>query len=356
MTGSEKRVDRGGASGPTMRAAVYQGNRTVVVETRPIPTPGPQEVLIEVSHCGICGSDLHFVMEDWGRPGAVHGHEYSGVIVDVGAEVNGWRVGDRVIGGPGRGCGGCDPCRLGSTHLCLDRDKAGVTPSQGAFAAYKALPAAQLFRVPDGLDLRSAALTEPTAVALRGVRRSAVRPGQRVLVTGAGPIGLLSVAILRALGIDDVTVSEPGSRRRERATAVGATQAIAPDELAQPGLPMDLIDEPYHAALECSGRADAMVAALAALGRSGTLVLSGTGMVRPKFDANRIILNELIVTGSVEYTRIDFEDAIALLDGGGLPVSDLIEPEDVHLAEVQRAMERLVAGELAGKVMVVPHA
>jgi (R,R)-butanediol dehydrogenase/meso-butanediol dehydrogenase/diacetyl reductase len=340
----------------TMLAAVYKGQRTVCVEELPLPVPGATDVLIEVSHCGVCGSDLHFVMEDWGHPGSVHGHEYSGRIVAVGDEVAGWSVGDRVVAGPDHGCGRCGPCLAGNAHLCLSRERVGATPSRGAFAAYKVVDADSLYRVPEGLDLRTAALTEPVAVALRGVHRSGITPGNRALVTGAGPIGLLTISVLRALGIDDVTASEPGELRRALAVRVGATRVVVPDELVAPKLPMDLVETPYDAAFECSGRADAVQAALAQLGRSGTLVLSGTGMVRPKLDCNRVILNELVVTGTVEYTPGDFEEAIGLLASGRLPTADLIEADDVPLGGLQHAMEQLVAGQLAGKVMVVPRA
>ena len=340
----------------TMPAAVHQGQGTVTVEQLPVPEAGPGQVVLEVSHCGICGSDLHFVIEGWGRPGSVHGHEYSGIIAAVGPGAGEWSVGDAVIGGPDQGCGDCGPCRQGRANLCLNKHKAGVTPSQGAFAAYKVVEGDSLFGLPEGLDLRSAALTEPVAVALRGVLRSGLQPGQRALVTGAGPIGLLSIAVLRALGVDDITVSEPGERRRELALKVGAGRAVLPDQLESPRLPMDLVDAPFDAAIECSGRAEAMTGALSQLGRAGTLVLSGTGMVRPAFDSNRIILNELVITGTIEYTREDYRRAIDLLASGRLPVELLIEPDDVPLSGVQRAMEQLAAGELAGKVMVVPHA
>src|SRR5437899_2793963 len=337
-----------------MPAAVYQGDHRLAVERRPLPDVGADDVLIEVSHCGICGTDLHMVIEGWGHAGAIGGHEYSGVIVAAGEGAGRWAVGDRVVGGPDHGCGECGPCRTGRPHLCIHRHKAGVTPFQGAFAAYKQVAARQLFRIPDELDLRTAALTEPLAVAYHGVLRTHVEPPGRALVTGAGPIGLLTIAVLRHLGVHDVTVSEPGELRRERAVEVGATRAIPPDELVEPALPMDLVDEPYDAAFECSGRPDAMQAALTQLARGGTLVLSGTGMKRPRFDPNRIILNELVVTGSVEYTPDDFDRCIELLASGVLPTKLLIEPADVPLSDLQRAMERLAAGELPGKVLVVP--
>jgi (R,R)-butanediol dehydrogenase/meso-butanediol dehydrogenase/diacetyl reductase len=341
----------------TMPAAVYQGQRTVTLEQLPIPEPGPGEVVLEISHCGICGSDLHLMMEDMGQPGSTGGHEYSGVITAVGPGVEGWAVGERVVGGPDVGCGTCSLCVAGRANLCLHKGQAGVGSYQGAFAAYKKLDAGSLFRIPSQLDLRTAALTEPTAVALRGVRRSGLRTGERALVTGAGPIGLLSIAVLRAFGVDDVTVTEPAPKRRQRALDVGARVAIEPGDLpATPGHPGQLVDQPFHGAIECSGRADAMEAALGQLAPAGTLVLSGTGLKRPKFDSNRIILNELSVTGTVEYTHDDYAQAIGLLASGRLPVAALIEPNDVPLSRIQQAMEQLVAGDLPGKVMVVPRA
>ena len=339
-----------------MPAAVYKGSRTVVVEDVPVPDPGPGQVLLRVSHCGICGSDLHLMMEDLGIPGSVGGHEYSGVVAEVGPAVQGWAVGDRAVGGPGPGCGRCTPCRAGRSNLCLERAHLGRMPSMGAFAPYKVVDAAALFRVPDALDLRTAALTEPVAVALRGVRRAGAGPGTRVLITGAGPIGVLTLAVLRAGGVDDITVSEPAPLRAELARRLGAATVVSPEDLAAPALPMELTAAPFQMAFECSGSAAAMEATLGQLDRAGTLVLSGTGMRRPRFDTNRIILNELVVTGTIEYTKEDYDMALELLAEARLPTAELTEPEDAPLSGVQRAMEQLAAGELAGKVLVAPDA
>lgn len=339
-----------------MPAAVYRGQRTVAVEKVPVPDAGPEEVLVEVSHCGICGSDLHMVLEGWGAPGSISGHEYSGIVARVGSRVEGWAPGDRVVGGPSRGCGRCDPCRAGRANLCAVRPKSGVDPFVGAFARYKVAGSSALYRIPDELDLRTAALTEPLAVAVHGVRRVGPRPSGRALVTGAGPIGLLTVAVLRAAGVRRITVSEPGRKRKVLARKVGATEVIDPERLAVPALPMDVVDHPYQMAFECSGRPEAMELAAANLDRGSTLVLLGTGMERPKFDPNRIILNELVVTGAVEYTPEDYTAALDLLATGRVPAEVLIEPEDQPLDRLQWAMEQLGHGELAGKVLVVPGA
>lgn len=339
-----------------MLAAVYRGAHTIAVEERPLPAIGPDQVLIEVSHCGICGSDLHTLYEDWGVPGSVAGHEYSGVIVEVGGRVSGWHLGDRVVGGPAAGCGTCRPCRTGRTHLCAGRARPGFDSYVGAFAGYKALDADRLYRVPEGLDLRTAALTEPVAVALRGIRKASLEPDDRVLVTGAGPIGLLTVAVLHAFGISRVTVSEPVLLRRERAGRLGAESVLEPGQLELPPMPTDRVAAPFQAAVECSGRNEAMEAALANLDVGGVLVLSGTGMRRPRFDPNRIILHELTVTGTVEYTPDDYHAALDLLASGRLPVDLLIEPEDQPLGRLEWVLGQLSRGELAAKVMVVPRA
>jgi threonine dehydrogenase-like Zn-dependent dehydrogenase len=247
-------------------------------------------------------------------------------------------------------------CRSGRTQLCTGRVAAGITKVSGAYAEYKVVDADALFRIPDAMDLRTAALTEPVAVARRGVRRAGAQPGDRILVTGAGPIGLLTVAVLAAGGVADITVSEPNPKRRRLAEKLGASTTISPHDLERAAGPMDLVAAPYQYAFECSGRTDAMEAGLENLDRAGTLVLSGTGMQRPQFDPNRLIVHELVVTGTVEYTPDDFRAAIGLLAEGRLPVDVLIEPEDLPLTRLQWGMERLMAGELAGKVMVAPRA
>src|SRR3954467_125970 len=246
----------------TMRAAVYQGPRIIEVQDLPMPELAPDDVLVEIDYCGVCGSDLHFVIEGWSAPGRVRGHEWSGRIAALGADVDGWSVGDRVVGGP-LPCGECRWCKDGRTSLCR---RAGIQgdsdyESAGAYAQFHRTSANRLHRIPDRLDQRAAALTEPLAVALHGISRARVQPGDRVLVTGGGPIGLLTVAALKATGIEDITVSEPASARPARAPRVGAARALTPEELpAPPAMPMDIIDEPYDAAIECSGRGSAMEA------------------------------------------------------------------------------------------------
>jgi threonine dehydrogenase-like Zn-dependent dehydrogenase len=240
--------------------------------------------------------------------------------------------------------------------LCAARDTPGIGPERGAFATYKLTAADELLRLPAGLEPRAAALVEPLAVALHGITRSGIRPGQHALVLGAGPIGALTIAALRALGVDDVACAEPGERRQALARAVGATAVRHPGDLvvptmAQPGL---VVPGAVDVVLECSGKAVAMEAGLAQLVRGGTLVLVGAGIEPPRFDPNRILLNELVVTGAFTYDPGGFEQALELLASGRIPVDVLIEPEVVPLDGLLDAMIGLAEGRLAGKVLVRP--
>ncbi|MGH3579371.1 MAG: zinc-dependent alcohol dehydrogenase, partial [Mycobacterium sp.] len=214
----------------TMPAAVNHGKDDLRIEEVAVPELGPGDALVEVSYCGICGSDVHFVTEGWGAPGSTGGHEWSGVVIDVGSQVTKWHLGDQVIGGPGHGCGTCAMCLARRPSLCENRGTPGTTPgTRGAFARYKQADAESLLKVPEGLSLREAALTEPLAVAVHAASMAKAKAGQRILVSGAGPIGLLVTSVLKVWGVDDITVCEPGQMRLERARALGAAAVITPD-------------------------------------------------------------------------------------------------------------------------------
>ncbi len=341
----------------SMQAAVLQGPGRVDVTEVPVPDVGADDVLVSVDLCGICGSDLHMVLEGWAAPGSWQGHEWIGTISAVGPAVTKWRPGDVVVGGPMVRCGTCAMCIAGRPSLCADRDTPGIGLEQGAFATYKVSRADEVLPMPDGLDARSAALAEPLAVALHGIHQGHVAPEHRVLVLGAGPIGALTIAALRAMGVEDVACAEPSPGRQALAAAVGATRVIHPDELvvpsiAEPGL---VVDGAVDVVLECSGKAKAMEAGLAQLVRGGTLVLVGAGIEPPRFDPNRILLNEVVITGAFTYDQGGFEEALALLASGSMPVEALLEPEEVSLTGLVDAMRALAEGRLAGKVLVRPN-
>ena len=337
-----------------MPAAVYEGRGRLAVRELPVPPVGPDEVLVEVSHCGICGTDLHLVLEERARPGSVLGHEWSGTVAARGARVEGWEVGAPVVATPLLGCGECRACRRGRPSVCLRRAPPDYLAFRGAFTRYVTVAASRLASLPPGLSTRAAALTEPTAIALHAVALGAAGPGDRVLVSGAGPVGLLVTAVLRAQGVDDVTVVEPSAVRRARALAVGAAAAVPPSELAVPrmGLP---VDDPFTVVLECSGNAAGAAAALDQLDFAGTLVFVGTGHDPTPVNHNRVIILELTLVGAYNYGADGFGTALALLAGGRLPLDALIEPGDIPLNALAATMQALARAEIAGKVLVRPE-
>jgi 2-desacetyl-2-hydroxyethyl bacteriochlorophyllide A dehydrogenase len=334
-----------------MPAAVYQADGSIRVEQLPVPEAASGQALIEVSHCGICGTDLHLVLERYARPGSVLGHEWSGTVVE--APAGSVPVGTPVVVDRTPGCGHCRACLRGRPSVCLRRSPPDYFGFRGAFTRYVTAPADRLLPLPAGLALRTAALTEPTAIAIHAVNLAGVDANDRVLVTGGGPVGLLITAALVARGIRDVTVSEPAAARRQRALEVGAAAAVAPDVLepAPMGRP---VASPYTVAFECSGVAQAAEAALDQLDYAGTLVFVGTGKDWPRINHNRAIVLELTVIGAYNYDPGGFGPALELLASGELPVDLLVEPVDVTLPELRVTMDRLAAGELPGKVMVRP--
>jgi 2-desacetyl-2-hydroxyethyl bacteriochlorophyllide A dehydrogenase len=338
----------------TMKAAVYVKPGVVSVQQRALPEVLPDQVLVRVGYCGICGTDLHMVLEGWAPRNSILGHEYSGTIVALGDAVVGWQIGQTVVAQPAISCGQCKFCLRHRPSLCTRSVEIGMQGYQGAFAEYKAVAAKDLLLVPEGLTAREAALCEPLAVALHCISRSPVTTDMRVMVSGAGPIGLLIIAVLASRGHQDIVACEPVERRRQRALAVGATAAIAPGELAIPDFPIQQVAQPFDIVYECSGKSAAVECALGNLAKGGTLVLMGTGLERPKLDAMRVITSEITVTGALNYDEDGFAQAMQLLAKKILPLQHLIEPVDVPLEGLLDHMQALVAGELAGKVMVEP--
>jgi (R,R)-butanediol dehydrogenase/meso-butanediol dehydrogenase/diacetyl reductase len=335
-----------------MSAAVYVGDGQIAVEQVPCPEPGPGEVLVEVAECGICGSDLHMVFDRYAKPGAILGHEWSGIVA-AAPDDTGWAPGDRVVGNSSPGCGHCRPCRRGRPSVCLNRARPDFAGYRGAFCQFKTAAAEDLIRIPDTLPTRVAALAEPMAITLHALRLAEVEPGDRILVTGAGPVGLLLVAVLRAQGHAAITVSEPSAVRRRQALAAGATRAVTPDALEAPPMALPVV-EPYDLVFECSGRASALETGLGQLDYAGTLVVVGTGFEPPRINQNRMIIFELEMIGAYNYNDEGFQPAVDLLDKGQLPFDALIEPDNIPLGEVMVSMERLARGDIPSKVMVQP--
>lgn len=340
----------------TMPAAVIEGPGSIAVRDHPRPSVEDHDVLVEVSYCGVCGSDIHMALEGWAPPGTIAGHEWTGVVTEVGPNVRRWKVADEVVGGPARRCGQCGPCRAGRPSLCDERSTPGKSDWSGAFARFIRVHEDELLPLPNGLSLRDAALAEPLAVALHAITRAQLENNETALVIGAGPIGQLVLAALRARGVERVEAVEPAPNRRDLARALGATIVHMPDELEVPSIaePERIVGSAVDVVFECSGKRAAMEAGLAQLRRGGRLILVGAGIEPPRFDPNRILLNEIVITGSFVYDADGFEQALALLESGTLPIELLLEPGDIPLGDLLGTMQRLATGEVAAKVLVAP--
>ncbi len=219
------------------QSVVWDRETGITVESRPEPTATAGHVVLRVDVSGLCGADLHIAAGEYplAKSPVVLGHEYAGTIVEIGAGVQGWQVGDRVVLDPNIPCGGCRFCHDAKPHLCANPECLGVT-IDGGMAQYSAVPVSRIYRVPDGLSMTAAALTEPLACVLHAVDRANLRAGDTAIVLGTGPIGLLCAALLKTAGASRILVSDPQDARRAHIAEFGG-EPLTPDQVP-PARPM----------------------------------------------------------------------------------------------------------------------
>ncbi|OSM42357.1 NAD(P)-dependent alcohol dehydrogenase [Nesterenkonia sp. PF2B19] len=303
-----------------MRAAVLQAPGEITVEERPVPLPNPGDVLVRVTAVGICGSDVHYYRE--GRIGPfvveeplVLGHESAGVVAAVGDGVDASRIGERVSVEPQRIDWSSTQARAGRYNLDPQVQFFATPPVDGAFAEYVTIPAMFAHRLPEGISDEAGALLEPLSVAVAAARKSRLGVGDHVLVTGAGPIGLILTQVARALGAAEVTVTDVSPERLSLAEAHGATAALdAGTDLS--GLGADVL-------LEASGAPSAITAGLRALGPAGRAVLIGMGADDVTIPLSAVQNRELEVTGVFRYANT-WPTAIELVRSGRVDLDRLI--------------------------------
>jgi threonine dehydrogenase-like Zn-dependent dehydrogenase len=331
----------------TMPAVVLTADRTIALQDRPQPTLRPDQVIVEVELCGICGSDLHAAQLPQVYLGdCILGHESMGRIAAVGADVTGWSTGQRVAVNPnGNVCGVCEFCRTGRPNFCRQAtaETALGLQANGALAPLMAAFASHLRSIPPELSARQAAWVEPAATALRAVELAGDLRGRTVLVTGGGPIGQLACRLAYLKDPAHVLLMEPAADRAAFASSSHAT-VITTDESVNAGMSVDV-------AIECSGNQAAATAAMTLLAPGGTLVVVGSGS-GTGLDAATILLKEIVVRGSFTYID-EFAHAIDLLATGLLVVDDLtsvVTPLPGTLA----AFDDLQAGRIM-KALIAPN-
>ena len=312
-----------------MKALLLSSYKNLELTDLPVPSPGPEEVLIRVAACGICGSDVHGYDGGSGRriPPIVMGHEAAGIVESVGASVKDFAHGDRVTFDSTVYCGACPNCLRGDINLCDNRQVLGVSCGDyrraGAFAEFVAVPARILHRLPENFAFAEAAMLEAVAVAIHGVNLAHLQPNDTALVIGAGTIGVLTLQALRAARCKKVFVTDVDADRLKLAQQLGATKTFLSNETLQAQILAHTNNQGVDVALECVGRTETIAAAIDATRKGGTVVLVGNITPNVNLPLQKVVSRQIRLQGSCasagEYPR-----AIELMASGAIQVKPLI--------------------------------
>ena len=320
-----------------MKAAVFYGDHDIRVEQVPDPgSPGPGQVLLRPLWCGICGTDLHeyavgpIVIPEQphrlngSRLPQVLGHEFSGEVLEVGDGVTHVRAGDRVSVMPLLFCGTCFYCRRGLNHLCVSMACIGLSYEWGGIAERAVVPASHVTPLPDAMTDLQGALVEPTAVAAYGVDVAGVRPGDLVLVTGAGPIGALASLYAASLGAR-VVVSEVNPVRAELARSLDVGEVLDPRQVDVAAWVKDQTEGiGADAVIECSGNERALQTAVDAVRSAGRISQTGLHTEAASIEPMKLSEHDITLTGTWCYPVTDWPRIVDLIGRRGLPVEKVV--------------------------------
>jgi len=336
-----------------MKAILFKSPNNFEVAECPVPELGDYDILIKVGACGICGTDIHILRgEHIVKFPVIPGHEFAGEVVDIGSKVSNVKVGDRVTVDPNIVDQTCFFCRRGEIHLCENLTAIGVN-FDGGFAEYCRVPALQAYKVPDGVSTEEAAMAEPIACCIHGIDRAQIKAGDRVVILGAGSVGLIMTQLARMVGAAFILVSEPNSEKRLAAARLGADALVDPakDDVRSEVLKATTVGA--DVVIESAGRPE--TAALSwSLARRGGRVLQ-FGMVSPENTISippyDIYYKELTVCGSFVNPHTHSR-AIQLLASGRIEVATLITHK-YPLEEAAEAFETSLGGS-AIKTLFIP--
>lgn len=349
-----------------MQALRWHANNDLRLEEVETPEPGDQDVLIDVAACGICGTDLHEYRHgpnmirldahplSGSAPPLTLGHEFSGTVARVGAQVTDLRNGQLVTVDPCLRCGTCPSCLRGDYHLCTKGGSVGLA-ADGAFASSVLVPRANVLPVPDGVPPEWAAVAEPLAVGLHAATRAAVGPGDIVLITGGGPIGIASLLGALSRGAAAVYVSEPVPERAEIAVRFGATEAFNPtttDVRREVFLKSGRVGP--DAAIEATGRPDAIELALTSVRRGGRVSLVGISDQHLDVDLRQVVLYERSVSGALGYHH-DIERVLRLMASGRLDPGPFITDVRPLTAALETFRQLATAPADQLKILLTPN-
>ncbi|MCZ4254000.1 alcohol dehydrogenase catalytic domain-containing protein [Sulfitobacter sp. G21635-S1] len=334
-----------------MKAAIFDAlGKPLRIGDVKLPEAGRGQVLLKVCRCGICGSDLHMTEDPtFGLEGGeVIGHEFSGEVIDVGSGVTGLKPGDHVSAAPLRGCGTCASCKRGEPAWCANFDLIG-----GGFAEFAALDAVQCRKLPWGISAIDGALAEPLSVALHGIRRARMQPGARVLIVGAGAIGLAVAFWARRMGAAHVVVADLHDHQRDRAMELGATDFILSGKDMARRLAESCGGSAPEIVFECVGKPGLIDHCVDLVAPRGKVLVLGLCTAPDHMNSFRAISKEVDIVMSVFFSMPEFEMAIRALDGGTHTPHHLIS-DHVSLLSMPEAFEALRSRTTQCKVLVDP--
>lgn len=336
----------------TMTAAYYRGDKTFAVESAEKPQVGAGEVLLKIAYCGICGTDMHVYHGNMdARVGLnrIVGHEMSGTIAEIGADVSGFKLGQKVVVRPLKACGDCPACNAGHAHICHKLAFLGLD-TDGAMQSYWAVPAETLHVLPADMRLDHAALIEPVAVACHDVRLSGLKKDEDVVVIGGGPIGILVAMVARDAG-GKVTISEVNENRLEIARKLGFdTLNPLKSDLKET---IDAItgNKGADVVFEVSGSQPGVDAMTVVAATRARIVMVAIHATPPKVDMFQFFWRELKLIGARVYEPQDYDKAIELVKNGAID-SDTIITDVSPLRDIQSAFEALDASPTAMKSLI----
>lgn len=332
-----------------MRAAIYDGpGRDVAIRRIPDPVPQPDELLIEIARCGICGSDVSMTGGGIGsKPGRCFGHEYSGTVIETGKDVAGWRPGDRVACIPSTGCGSCAACRAGRVILCPN----GRSNSAG-FAELIAVPAVSAIRLPQTLSLADGALIEPMACGLHALNMAGGGKGMRILILGAGAMALSLIWWARKHGAASVVVASRSPHRASLCEEFGATSvhSFAEDD---PGSLQTRLGGAADIVAECVGKPGLLNLALDHVRPGGTVVSMGMCDVPEAIVPARLAFTEAKLCFPLGYSPSEFVQTARTFDADAFHPEAMIG-EVLPLAQLPDALRLIRSGKIAHKVHIAP--
>lgn len=309
-----------------MKAAMVTGKEEVSIRDVERPVPAADEVLIRVRTAGVCGSDLHLFhgTHAFRKPPAVLGHEVAGDIVEIGAGVTKFKVGDRVTVEPHRGCGTCEFCKQGLVNLCLDKKAPGTPGWIGTFVEYFNAPEETLYKLADGVGYELGTLVEPLAVAVHAISRASVPSRDCVVILGVGTIGLLTQVVAREMGYKTIVTTDPAPFNREMSMKQGAAAALDPLRDDVVAKVMELTGgRGADLAIVAAGADDILDQASACVRKRGEIGLVAMITRKIPFYCYGVVFKEQNIYGAMTYETRDFAKAAEMINGG-LDLSDFV--------------------------------